>query len=124
MRSDRLMSGLVLVGLFAAGALFGAGLMRWTDHGPPPPPPHGPPPHGGPIEAMTHELSLDPAQIDRLHAIAHAHADELEGIARSVQPRIRTVLFAIEDELRPALRPDQIERLEAWRAHRPPARLP
>ena len=120
MRSDRLLSGLVLVGLFAAGALFGAGLMRWTDRDGP----HGPPPHGGPIEAMTHELALDAAQIDRLHAIADAHRDELEGIARSVQPRIRTVLFAIEDELRPALRPAQIERLEAWRAHRPPARMP
>ena len=119
MRSDRLLSGLVLVGLFAAGTLFGAGLMRWTSPGPP----HGPP-HGGPIEAMTHELSLDPAQIDRLHAIADAHKGELEGIARGVQPRIRAVLFAIEDELRPALRPEQVERLETWRAQRPPARLP
>jgi hypothetical protein len=115
-----LLTGLVLVGLFTAGALFGAGLMRWTDRGPP----HGPPPPRGPVEAMTHELELDDAQIDRLHRIADDHRDELERIGREVQPRIKTVLFAIEDELRPMLRPDQVERLEAWRKRRPPARLP
>ena len=53
MRSEswlRLMSGLVLVGIFAAGTLFGAGLMKWTAPAPqqlPAPPPPGPIP--GPI---------------------------------------------------------------------------
>ena len=123
MRSEswlRLMSGLVLVGVFAAGAFFGAGLMRFHR------PPHPPPPPG-PIEAMTRELSLDAAQVDALHAIAAAHHAELDAIMRAAQPRVREVLFAIEDELRPRLRPDQIQKLEAWRAHRrppPPPPLP
>ena len=119
----RLMSGLVLVGVFAAGTLFGAGLMRWTaPHGerlPPPSMPPGPP-AGGPIEAMTRELQLDAAQRDKLHAIADAHRAELEQIARSTQARVRDVLLAMEDELKPALRPEQIEALEQWRKHRPP----
>ena len=112
----RLMSGFVLVGVFAAGALFGAGLMRWTGappgHPPPPPPPHGP------IEAMTHELELDADQVQALRVIADAHREQLEVIMRSAQPRVRDVLYAIEDELRPRLRPEQIRMLEEWRAHR------
>ena len=109
----RTMSGLVLVGVFAAGALFGAGLMRWNrpDHPPRPP---------GPIEAMTHELELDASQIEALHAIEQAHRPALDAIMRSTQPRVREVLYAIEDELRAKLRPDQIQKLEAWRARRPP----
>jgi hypothetical protein len=123
--SLRLMSGMVLVGVFAAGALFGAALLRWTDRGggergdragerPPGPPP------GGPIEAMTHELELDRDQLTTLRAIADAHRGELEAIARETQPKIRVVLTAIEDELVPKLRADQVQKLEAWRAHRPP----
>ena len=113
----RMMSGLVLVGVFAAGGLFGAGLMRWNrpDHPPPPP---------GPIEAITHELDLDRDQIDALHAIERAHRPQLDAIMRSTQPRVREVLFAIEDELRAKLRPDQIQKLEAWRARRPPPPMP
>lgn len=114
----RLMSGIVLVLVFAAGVLFGAGLMRWTGS---PPPPQGAP---GPIDMMTHELGLDADQIARLRAIADVHRGELEGIMREAQPKIRSVLFAIEDELRPHLRPEQIQRLEQWRAHRPPPPMP
>ena len=109
----KMMSGLVLVGVFAAGALFGAGLMRWNRPEPPRPP-------GGPIEVMTHELDLDAAQVDALHAIEVAHRPQLDAIMRSTQPRVREVLFAIEDELRPKLRPEQVKKLEEWRARRPP----
>ena len=111
------MSGLVLVVVFAAGALFGAGLMRWQR-------PDRPPPPGGPIAVMTHELELDGDQIAALRAIERTHRPELEAIARSTQPRVREVLFAIEDELRPKLRPDQIHKLEAWRASRPRPPMP
>ena len=118
----RLMSSLVLVGVFAAGALFGAGLMRWM-------PAHAqqhdrPPPPGGPIEAMTHELELDASQRDQLHAIAKAHEPELAAIMHETQPRIRAVLDAIETEMTPHLRADQIEKLQAWRARRPPPPMP
>ena len=113
----RLMSGLVLVGVFAAGALFGAGIMRWA--GPPARPPW-PPPHAGPIEAMTRELALDADQQTKLRTIADAHRDELDAIGRTAQGKVRDVLFAIEDELRPSLRPEQVKRLEDWRAHRRP----
>jgi hypothetical protein len=128
MRSEswlRLMSGGVLVGVFAAGTMFGAALMRLYAPAPAaqvaerplPPPPGGP---GGPLEPMRHELGLDAAQSAKLDAIAQAHGGELQAIARSTQERVRDVLLAIEEELRGSLRPDQIEKLEAWRKRRPP----
>jgi hypothetical protein len=110
------MSGFVLVGVFAAGALFGAALTRHEDRPPRPPP--------GPIEAMTHELELDAHQRDQLHAIADAHRAELDAIMRETQPRIRNVLDAIEHEMTPNLRPDQVQKLEAWRKRRPPPPMP
>lgn len=121
----RLMSGFVLVGVFAAGALFGAGLMRWMA-------PHDPiaehegmrPPPPGPIEAMTHELGLDATQRDQLRQIADAHRADLEAIMHETQPRIRAVLDAIEQEMTPHLRPDQVEKLEEWRKRRPPPPMP
>jgi hypothetical protein len=118
MRTDnwlKLMSGFVLVGVFAAGALFGAGLVHWRE---PSSPPMMRRPPGGPIDAMIHELALDPDQVAALQAIEQAHRGELEAIVRATQPRVRGVLFAIEDELRPKLRPEQIKQLEAWRARR------
>jgi hypothetical protein len=114
----RLMSSLVLVGVFAAGALVGAGVMRFTGESPASRPPPGP------IEAMHHELALDREQAEALHAIIEHHQADLDAIVRDAQPKIRTVLYAIEDELRPRLRPEQVQKLEAWRARRGAAPLP
>jgi hypothetical protein len=122
----RMLSGFVLVGVFAAGALFGAGLLRWTQHAPErlPPPPHHGGPGGPPVEKMRHELALDDNQMRVLDDIMQKHRTELETVMRSTQQRVRVVLFAIEDELRPHLRPDQVKRLEDWRATRPPPPMP
>jgi Spy/CpxP family protein refolding chaperone len=120
MRSEswlRLMSGLVLVGVFAAGTLFGAGLMKWTA----PPGQRLPaPPHGGPIMAMQRELALTEAQMIALRAIAAAHQQALDAIARATQEDVRKVLFAIEDELAKVLTVEQQSRLADWRKHRRP----
>jgi hypothetical protein len=116
MRSEsilRLMSVFVLIGVFAAGTLFGAGLMRWNA------PPHPPPHFGGPIEAIKHELDLDAAQIAALDMIAASHRPALDAIGRETQGKVRRTLLAIEDELVPRLRPDQVEKLAHWRKMRP-----
>jgi len=120
MRSEswlRLMSGLVLVGIFAAGVLFGAALMRFASPTAPALPPLPPP---GPIEAIKRELALDPDQVAALEMIAGAHHGELEAIGRETQGKAGRVLNAIEDELVPRLRPDQVERLVQWRKTRRP----
>ena len=118
----RLMSGLVLVGVFAAGTLFGAGLMKWTA----PAPGRLPPPlrHGLPIEAMTRELALTDAQVQKATAIVEAQRPALEAIARRTQRHVRDIMFAIEDELIPDLDAKQRQMLEEWRARRPPAPPP
>lgn len=121
--SLRMLSGFVLVGVFAAGALFGAGLMRWTQPAPerlPAEPSGGP---RGPLAAMKRELSLDAQQMAKLDAIMTSHRGELEVIMRDAQGRTRDVLTAIEGELIPSLRPEQVKALEQWRAHRPPPPL-
>jgi len=118
--SLRMLSGFVLVGVFAAGALFGAGLIRWTHAPPDRLPPHPP----GPVIAMKHELSLDASQAQKLDAIMESHRGELEVIMRDAQGRTRDVLYAIEAELVPSLRPEQVKALEAWRARRPPPPMP
>src|SRR5690349_13901334 len=117
--SLRMLSGFVLVGVFAAGALFGAGLIRWTQ----PTPERLPEINGaprGPLAAMKRELSLDAEQMQKLDAIMTAHRGQLEVIMRDAQGRTRDVLMAIEAELIPSLRPEQVKALEEWRAHRPP----
>ena len=119
----RLLGALLLVGVFAAGAVFGVGLTRWSHPDQPPgPPPRRPP--GGPIPAMIHELRLDPEQIQALEQIHLAHRGKLDAIARETMPRVRAVLDAIEHELEPRLRPEQLELLEAWRKRRPPPPMP
>ena len=124
----RSMSAFVLVGVFAAGAVFGAGLVRWTQPPPgrwPPLPGGGRPAHvgGGAAQAMTRELGLDAAQVLRLEALTDARRGELETITREVQGRVRDVLHGIEEDMRPSLRPEQIEKLAGWRARRPPPPL-
>jgi hypothetical protein len=119
--SLRMLSGFVLVGVFAAGALFGAGLLRWTQAAPDRLPaeriPHGP------LAAMKRELSLDAEQMAKLDEIMRSHRGELELIMRDAQGKTRDVLMAIENELIPSLRPEQVKALEQWRAHRPPPPL-
>ena len=118
----RLLGALVLAGVFAAGAVFGVGLSRWSHPDAPSDPlPRRPP--GGPIPAMIHELQLDPEQIEALGQIERAHRGKLDAIARETMPRVRAVLDAIERELQPRLRPQQLELLEAWRKRRPPPRM-
>lgn len=120
----RLLGALVFVGVFAAGAVFGVGLTRWSHTGNPDGHPPRRPPPGGPIEAMIHELQLDPAQIEALGQIERTHRPALDAIARETMPRVRAVLDAMERELLPRLRPEQVELLEAWRKRRPPPRMP
>jgi len=115
----RLMSGLVLVGVFAAGTLFGAGLMKWTA----PPPDRLPPPPRPPsalIEVMKQKLALTEAQVREMQAIIQAHRPELEAIAHKTQDEVRDLMFEMENELVPKLEPDQKQRLEEWRKIRPP----
>ena len=132
-RRLQLLTGIVLIVVFAIGTVFGFGLHRVM--GPPPPgdPHHGPPPHGdphhgppggpgdhGPIAAMARELNLTAAQSAALEKIQAAHHAELDAVAIDSMTKARAIFDAIENELRPLLTPDQVKALEVWHTKRPP----
>jgi hypothetical protein len=73
---------------------------------------------------MQEELALDDKQMQALQTIMDNHRLQLSAIMRDTQGKVRDVLFAIEEDLRPQLRPDQVKRLEQWRATRPPPPMP
>ncbi len=112
----RILSIVILLGVFAAGAVFGAGLVRThapERGGPPPMPP-------GPAERLIHHLQLTPAQAEELHRIERAHRDELDRLMKETMPKIRAVMDAVENELRPVLTEEQRTRLDELQRDRPP----
>ena len=134
-RRLQLLTGLVLIVVFAIGTVFGVGLHRvmgpppagGPHHGPPPGDPHhGPPGPGnhGPIAAMARELNLTAAQNAALEKIEAAHHAELDAVATDSMTKVRAIFDAIENELRPQLTPEQVKALELWRTKRPPMGMP
>lgn len=116
-RRARVLGLLLMLGVFAAGTVFGAGLVRGHAPGPPPPPP-------SPAERLTHQLDLTPAQVEALHRLEQRHRAELGRLMRETMPRIRAVMDAVENELRPMLTEAQRARLDEVQAHRPPPDAP
>ena len=112
----RVMTALVIVGTFVAGAVAGAGVCRWMTPraGPPPPPMHLP----------LRELGLSPEQEQQARAIADRHREELESILRGTYPKVRAVNDKIEAELREILTPEQQKKLDEVKERRPPPRGP
>jgi len=116
-RRARVLGVLLMIGVFAAGAVFGAGLIHQHQPGPPPPPP-------SPADRLIHQLHLTPAQAKRLHELNEAHREELGRLMRETMPRIRAVLDSVENELRPDLTDEQRALLDEVQASRPPADAP
>lgn len=112
-RRVRLVTIAVILGVFVAGALAGAGLYRaFTPRRMPPPRP--------PLFLPLHELSLTPEQDVKVRAIMESHREELDVILRESFPRVRAVNEKIEAEVRVVLTPAQQKTLEELKARRPP----
>ena len=107
----RLMSTILLIGVFAAGILGGLGISRWLG----PSHPHGLHPHGrahdhipgtpGPIPG----LNLSPEQKEKADAIREKYRPELEAIIRETFPRVREINLKMESDLKKILNPEQLE---------------
>jgi len=110
-RQIRVMTALVILGTFLAGAIVGAGVYYLATPRPPPPPPM-PLPLG--------ELGLTPEQDASARAIAERHRGELEAILRETFPKARAVTEQMEKELRALLTPSQQKRLDELKAARRP----
>ena len=114
-----LASGLVVLAIFLAGALSGAGLYRALAQPgrPPPPPREGPPPRGAP--PWLRELDLTAEQETQARAILDKHRPALEAILHQQFPRVRAIEDQVQSELRALLSPAQQKRLDEIRARRP-----
>jgi Spy/CpxP family protein refolding chaperone len=122
-RSVRLATALVLLGIFALGALLGAGLMRWAS---PPPGPMGPPPVG-PWDLERLDLSAE--QREAAQAVFERHRPQLDEVLHGTFPRVRAIGERIEAEVRELLTPEQQARFDARRQSRehalpPPGHFP
>ena len=116
-RRVRLVTGLVLAGVFAAGAVSGLGLARWLG-------PRAPPPPGPPIMRAFHQLGLSAEQQRQTREILESHKPELEAILRETFPRVRAVNEQVSEELRAILTPEQARRLTRLEAQLPPETHP
>lgn len=116
-RRVRLVTGLVLAGVFAAGTISGLGLARWLG-------PRARPPPGPPIMRAFHQLELSAEQQHRTREILESHRPELEAILRESFPRVRAINEQVSEELRAILTPEQARRLAEIERQLPPETHP
>lgn len=105
-----LWSGLIILGVYLAGAATSAGLFFWLrpHHGH-----HGPRGPGGP---PLHELDLTAEQQDKARIILDRHHAEIEAMMKESFPKIRESRDRAFDEIRTLLTEDQQKRFDAKRA--------
>jgi hypothetical protein len=122
MTMTRTRAALLLAGLFLLGAACGAfatcALVRHGHFG------HGPFAFGRSgrmeehiVRRLTRRLDLDDAQSETLRAaVARARAD-LDRVRDETVPRVEAIIERAFDEVAPALRPDQRDKLDRIRSH-------
>lgn len=103
----------LLLGIFAAGAVSGAGVYHWAarDCGP-----MGHPPHGGPLHR---DLGLSEAQAKQIDAIMAKYHPELDAVIRETFPRVKAVHEKIDREIRPLLNDEQRRRFDEIKSQHP-----
>jgi hypothetical protein len=114
-RRVRLLTGLVLAGVFTAGAFTGAGVTRFLGR-----PPRGP---GGALlgpPLPLRELDLTEAQRRQVDAVLERHRGDVEAVLKAAFPQVRAINKQVEDEVRGLLTEAQRQRLTDFRASHPP----
>jgi len=112
-RNLHLWSGLILLGVFLAGAATGAGVFAWARPGP-----HRIIHHGG-TRFLLHGLDLTPEQQEKVRTIMERHRSQVEAVMREGFPKIRAAQEAVDAELRAMLTPEQQKRFDQLRAQHP-----
>jgi Spy/CpxP family protein refolding chaperone len=109
----RILTALLLFGVFFAGAVTGAGLFYWLGQ----PCPFGHPPGlPGPFS----ELDLSKEQERKVHKIFEKHHPELEAILQETFPKAREVFDKIDADVSVILTAEQRKKLDAFkRKHGP-----
>ena len=119
-RRIHIWSGLIVLGVFLAGAAAGAGVMAALRRGGPRfPPPH----HDGWFPPHLNELDLTEDQQKRAKVIFEKYHAVVEATVKETFPRVRAAQEQMERELRAILTDAQAKKLDEIQAHRPPPRL-
>jgi Spy/CpxP family protein refolding chaperone len=116
-RRLHLWSGLIILGVFLAGAVAGAGVFAWLR--PPPPPMMGPPPPGE-LPRPLRELNLTAEQREKAKAIFERHRATVEALIQESFPRVRAAQEQMDRELRAILTEEQARKFDELQARRPP----
>jgi hypothetical protein len=105
-RRLRLWSILVIVGVFLAGAIAGAGVFAWSH------PERQWRPHRRDLPALFNELDLTPDQREKATAIFDKHRAVIESILKENFPRVRAEQEQSNRELRAILTDGQRKKLD------------
>jgi Spy/CpxP family protein refolding chaperone len=98
----RLLTGALLVGVFAAGTVTGAALYRWARAATTPPLPlHAAPPI--PLD----DLELSDLQRDRIWQVIDKYRPELDAIVGATIPKVKEVHARMQTDVRALLTPPQ-----------------
>jgi Spy/CpxP family protein refolding chaperone len=111
-RKVRILTTLLLAGVFIAGAVAGAGLLHWLG-----PWPRRPPHHRLPFPLG--DLSMTRDQEKKAIEIMDRHRDELQSILKETFPKVREVQDTIDREIKEFLTPEQRKMLDELKARRP-----
>ncbi len=115
-RRIHLWSGLIVLSVFLAGAVAGAGVFAWLRPNPPSPP--LPP---GRLRAHLSELGLTAEQQEQANAILEKHRIAVEATLKETFPRVRAAQEQMEHEVRAVLTAAQAKKLDEIESRPRPA---
>jgi Spy/CpxP family protein refolding chaperone len=107
----RVLTAAIIVGVFASGAVVGAGLYRWGSSGGSAA--EGPSGHGVGLWIPAGELDLTPEQHTEVSRIVERHRLELEATVRESFPRVRAINERMHQAVKAVLTPEQQKKFEA-----------
>lgn len=120
-RQIRVLTALVIVGVFASGAVVGAGIYRWGASSGPAAVAQG---HGAALWIPPDELDLTPEQRAKVSHIVDRHRFELEAVVRESFPRVRAINEQMLAEVSAVLTPEQRVKLEQLQQRGPSGPTP
>lgn len=105
----RVLTALIVAGVFSSGAIVGAGIYRWGSGAAAPAEAHG---HGVGLWMPVEELELSPEQYAKVSAIVERGRLELDAVVRESFPRVRAIDEQMQKEVKAVLTPEQQKKLE------------
>jgi len=112
----RILTALIVAGVFSSGAVVGAGIYRWGSGAASSEEPHG---RGVGLWIPAEELDLTPEQYAKVSAIVERRRLELEAVVRESFPRVRAINEQMQNEVKEVLTPEQQKKFEELKKRGP-----